>query len=70
MMGAIEMDEDAEEVRRYRHRAVQLRLIAADIKDKPSREILIHVAEDSERMATAREAVATWPKKTPRAISS
>ena len=59
------MNEDAEEVRRYRHRADQLRLIAGDTKDKPSREILIHVAEDYERMAIAREAVATWPRKTP-----
>ena len=55
--------DDAEEVRRYRHRADQLRIIAADIKDKPSREILIHVAEDYERMAFAREAIAAWPKK-------
>ena len=70
MVGTIEMDEDADEVRRYRYRAEQLRLIGADTKDKPSREILIHIAEDYERMATAREAVAIWPKKTLRTVSN
>ena len=62
--------DDTEEVRRYRHRAGELRTIAADMKDKPSRDILIHVAEDYERMARTREAIATWPKKTRPAISN
>ena len=57
------MGEDAEEVKRYRHRADQLRAIAADTKDKPSAEILIRIAEDNDRMAIARETIATWPKK-------
>ena len=57
------MDGDAQEVKRYRLRAEELRTIAATTKDRLSREVLLNVAHDQERRAQAREAIAKWDKK-------
>jgi hypothetical protein len=57
------MDGDAEEVKRYRLRAEELRAIAAATKDRLTRETLLNVAHDHERRAQARETIAKWDKK-------
>ena len=57
------MDGDAEEVKRYRLRAEELRAIAAATKDRLSRKTLLNVAHDQERRAQARETIAKWDKK-------
>jgi hypothetical protein len=51
------MDGDLEKARRYRERAEVVRTIASGIKDVPSREILLNVAIDYERMAKSRDAI-------------
>ena len=54
---------DAEEVKHYRLRAEVLRSIAAATRDRRTRETLLNVAQDHERRAQAREAIAKWDKK-------
>ena len=51
------MDGDLEEAKRYRERAEAARTIAEGIEDVPSREILLNVAMDYERMAKSRDAI-------------
>jgi hypothetical protein len=50
------MIPDAEQAQRYRHRAIEIRIIADDMRDKLSRQILVGVAEDYERMAKSCDA--------------
>ena len=57
------MDGDEDEAGRYRQRAVEVRKIAAATKDKESRATLIQVAEDYERMAETREAIANSDRR-------
>jgi hypothetical protein len=58
-----EMDGDENEAGRYRQRAEEVRKIAAATKDKESRATLMQVAEDYDRMAETREAIAKSDKK-------
>jgi hypothetical protein len=51
------MDGDLEKAKSYRERAEAARTIAAGTKDGPSREILLNVAMDYERMAKSRDAI-------------
>jgi hypothetical protein len=60
------MDGDEEEAGRYLLRAEDLRKIAAATTDKASRATLLLAAEDYERRATARQAIAKWDKKVDR----
>jgi hypothetical protein len=54
----IGQDSDAAQV--YRLRADALRTIAEATGSDSSRQILVHIAEDYERKAQAREAIAQW----------
>lgn len=45
------MTADAPREKRYRERAEEVRAIAATVKDRQSREILLRIAEDYEQMA-------------------
>ena len=60
------MDGDSDVAKVYRLRAEALRTIAEATVSTPSREILVHIAQDFERKAQAREAIALWDLK-PRA---
>ena len=57
------MDGDENEAGRYRQRAEEVRKIAAATKDKASRATLMQVADDYERMAETRDAIAKSDKK-------
>jgi hypothetical protein len=63
------MDGDSDVAKVYRLRADALRTIAEATVSSPSRDILVHIAEDFERKAQAREAIAQWDVK-PRARNS
>ena len=63
------MDGDSDVAQVYRLRAEALRTIAEATVSTPSREILVHIAQDFERKAQAREAIALWDFK-PRARNS
>jgi hypothetical protein len=52
------MNEDREQARRYRYRAVECRAIAENTRDRHCQQILTGIAEDYERMARTWEAVA------------
>ena len=58
-----QMDGDENEAGRYRQRAEEVRKIASATKDKDSRATLTQVADDYERMAETREALAKSDKK-------
>jgi hypothetical protein len=63
------LDGDSDVAKVYRLRAEALRTIADATVSTPSREILVHIAQDFERKAQAREAIALWDFK-PRARDS
>ena len=48
------MNEDAEAARRYRNRAKEVRMIAEDTTNLETRQSLLRVARDYERMARLR----------------
>ena len=51
------MSEELEAAQRYRAHAEQLRSIAADTADKTSRDILLQIADDYDRMAQSLQSI-------------
>jgi hypothetical protein len=51
------MKEDLDSAKRYRQRAEELRLIAEKTKDATSKDTLLDIADDYERMARTRERI-------------
>jgi hypothetical protein len=51
------MKEDLDSAKRYRQRAEELRLIAEKAKDATSKDTLLDIADDYERMARTRERI-------------
>ena len=51
------MEEDLDSATRYRQRAGELRVIAGGTSDKTSRQFLLDIAEDYERLARSRERI-------------
>lgn len=57
------MNEDHETARRYRQRAEEVRTIAGDMRDRTSRQILVDIADDYERMAVIMDGIAASDRK-------
>jgi hypothetical protein len=51
------MSEELEAARRYRFHGEELRTIAADMSDPKSRETVLKIANDYDRMALTMEAI-------------
>ena len=60
------MKEDLDSAMRYRQRAEELRVIAADTRDRSAKKTLVDIAEDYERMARSRERIHQTEPKTKR----
>ena len=56
------MSKSSETAFRYRHRAEEIRIIAADIKDPKMHSLLVGVAEDYEKMAGTMQKIADGEK--------
>jgi predicted kinase len=51
------MSEELEAAQRYRMHAEQLRTIAADTVDEKSRDMLLQIADDYDRMALSLQSI-------------
>jgi hypothetical protein len=69
LLNQYRMDRDSDATKVYRLRAEALRTIAETTAPDSSRQILVHIAEDYERKAHAREVVSRWDLR-PRARNS
>ena len=53
----VRMSEELEAAQRYRMHAEQLRTIAADTVDEESRDMLLQIADDYDRMALSLQSI-------------